>query len=116
DAGRFGRIRAMVVPRPHAVCTILRLMTRKTIGIAIWNGVEELDFAGPYEVLTAWGGADVFTASDSTGPVRCAHGLRVLPDRVWSDVDRLDVLLVPGGSSNVVADDPAFVARVKAFA
>ena len=106
----------MVVSRPHALCTILHPVTRKTIGIALWNGVEELDFAGPYEVLTAWGGADVFTAADTTDAVRCAHGLRVLPDRVWSDVDRLDVLLVPGGNSNVVADDPAFVERVKIFA
>jgi putative intracellular protease/amidase len=24
------------------------------IAIALWDGVEELDFAGPYEVLTAW--------------------------------------------------------------
>jgi transcriptional regulator GlxA family with amidase domain len=90
-------------------------MTR-TIGIAIWNGVEELDFAGPYEVLTAWGEAEVFTVADSTEPVRCAHGLRVLPDRTWNEVDALDVLLVPGGNAGVVASDDAFVARVKTFA
>src|SRR5215470_6391950 len=29
-------------------------MSDFTIGIGIWDGVEELDFAGPYEVLTAW--------------------------------------------------------------
>ena len=29
-------------------------MDEFTIAIALWDGVEELDFAGPYEVLTAW--------------------------------------------------------------
>ena len=29
-------------------------MEEFTIAIALWDGVEELDFAGPYEVLTAW--------------------------------------------------------------
>jgi transcriptional regulator GlxA family with amidase domain len=91
-------------------------MTTKTIGIAIWNGVEELDFAGPYEVLAAWGGAEVFTVADSTEPIRCAHGLRVLPDRAWNDVEALDVLLVPGGNAGVVADDVDFVERVRALA
>ena len=29
-------------------------MSETTIAIGIWDGVEELDFVGPYEVLTAW--------------------------------------------------------------
>ena len=30
-------------------------MDEFTIGIALWDGVEELDFAGPYEVLDRLG-------------------------------------------------------------
>jgi transcriptional regulator GlxA family with amidase domain len=89
------------------------------IGIAIWDGVEELDFAGPYEVLTAWADdrdAEVVTIADTTDAVRCAHGLRVLPDRAWSEVDRLDVLLVPGGNAVSQLENGAFVDRVRVLA
>jgi putative intracellular protease/amidase len=67
------------------------------IGIFIFEGAEELDFTGPYEVLTQWAqqAADereivVFTIARSTEPVRCAHGLRVLPDYTLHLVARLD--------------------------
>jgi transcriptional regulator GlxA family with amidase domain len=41
--------------------------------------------------------------------VTCAKGLRVLPDRTWSDVERLDVLVYPGGQGTrrqLAAGDP----------
>ena len=61
-------------------------MSEKIIGLAIWDGVEELDFAGPYEVLTAWAnqqdeGMHVLTVAAANDTVRCAHGLQVVPDR-----------------------------------
>lgn len=74
------------------------------IGIWIFDGAEELDWAGPWEVLAAWAqgwpddGVEVFTIGDSDGPVTCAKGLRVLTDRTWDDAGRLDVIVVPGGS------------------
>ena len=37
------------------------------------------------------------TIARSTEPVRCAHGLRVLPDYAWGDAPPLDLLLFPGG-------------------
>jgi transcriptional regulator GlxA family with amidase domain len=72
------------------------------IGILLFEGAEELDWAGPWEVLTAWGrrpedGVEVLTLARSTEPVVCAKGLRVLPDRTVEDAGELDVVLVPGG-------------------
>lgn len=73
------------------------------IAIALFEDAEELDWAGPWEVLASWArhwpddGVDVFTVAESAEPVRCAKGLRVLPDRSWDEVDRLDVLVYPGG-------------------
>jgi putative intracellular protease/amidase len=82
------------------------------IGIFIFEGTEELDFAGPYEVLTQWAqqAADkreifVFTIARSTDPVRCAHGLRVLPDYAWDDAPSLDLLLFPGGRVRQFLED-----------
>jgi transcriptional regulator GlxA family with amidase domain len=73
------------------------------IGIALFENAEELDFAGPWEVLAAWAtqwpedGVEVFTVSDTLEPVRCAKGLRVLPDHTWETAGQIDVLLYPGG-------------------
>jgi transcriptional regulator GlxA family with amidase domain len=82
------------------------------IGIFIFDGAEELDFAGPYEVLTQWAqqAAEereilVFTVARSTDPVRCAHGLRVLPDYAWGVAPALDLLLFPGGRVRQFLED-----------
>src|SRR5262245_9369998 len=94
-------------------------MTETTVAVAIWDGVEELDVVGPYEVLTAWGDqADghaihVHTVAEQAEEARCAHGLRVLPDRTWSDVGEIDVLVLPGGHSGSQVEDGRVLARVR---
>ncbi|MHB8680600.1 MAG: DJ-1/PfpI family protein [Acidimicrobiales bacterium] len=73
------------------------------IGIALFEGVEELDWVGPWEVLTSWArhfpedGVEVCTLSRHAGPVACAKGARVLADHTWDDHPPLDVLVYPGG-------------------
>jgi len=91
------------------------------IAVVLWDGVEELDLAGPYEVLTAWARESereitVSTVAESTEPVRCSHGLRVLPDLAWSDVGHIDVLVLPGGDSRPLVADNAFVQRMRDLA
>lgn len=77
-----------------------------TIGIVAFPGAEELDFVGPWEVFTAsagvleHGGGEpdrVVLVAQAPDPVRCAKGLRVLPDVTFDDCPPLDVVLVPGG-------------------
>jgi transcriptional regulator GlxA family with amidase domain len=73
------------------------------IGVAVFDGAEELDFAGPWEVLGAWAtqwpddDVEIFTVASSTEPVTCAKGLRVLPDHTWESAPPIDVLVYPGG-------------------
>lgn len=73
----------------------------RTIGILLFDGVEELDFAGPFEVFAAARAADpglrVVTIAEGAGPITGANGLRVLPDHAFADAPALDVVLVPGG-------------------
>jgi transcriptional regulator GlxA family with amidase domain len=72
-----------------------------TTGILLFDDVEELDFAGPWEVLAAAvalaGAGRVVSVAQEKQPVRCHKGLRVLPDHDFADAPELDVLLVPGG-------------------
>jgi transcriptional regulator GlxA family with amidase domain len=73
------------------------------IGVALFDGAEELDWAGPWEVLAAWAtqwpddGVRVFTLARENQQVTCAKGLRVLPDETWETAPPLDVLVYPGG-------------------
>jgi transcriptional regulator GlxA family with amidase domain len=72
------------------------------IVIAVFEGAEELDFVGPWEVLTGWRhlypeDVEVFLVGDDTEPVTCAKGMRVLPDKSWDDAGEVDVLVYPGG-------------------
>ena len=72
------------------------------IAIAVFEGAEELDFAGPWEVLTAWSflypdDVDVVMVGDSTEPLTCAKGMRVVPEVSWKDLGDVDVLVYPGG-------------------
>jgi transcriptional regulator GlxA family with amidase domain len=74
-----------------------------TYGLLIFDGAEELDFTGPWEVFTASSmlrdQADtVVLIAEQAGAVRCAKGMRVLPDFILNDHPPLDVLLVPGGN------------------
>ncbi|MEM7413015.1 MAG: DJ-1/PfpI family protein [Myxococcota bacterium] len=72
-----------------------------TLGMLLFDDVEELDFVGPWEVFASLAQArddlEVFTVAERGDTVRCAKGLRVLPDRTLDQVTQLDVVLVPGG-------------------
>jgi transcriptional regulator GlxA family with amidase domain len=76
-------------------------MTR--IAVALFEGAEELDWAGPWEVLAAWSlqwpddGVEVFTLAREADAVTCAKGLRVLPEHTWETTPPFDVLVYPGG-------------------
>ncbi|MGZ4411669.1 MAG: DJ-1/PfpI family protein [Gaiellaceae bacterium] len=73
------------------------------IGFFVFDGMEELDWAGPWEVLSAWAHQwpedGVTTTSIGRGleAVVCANGARVLPDESWQPLPELDVLVYPGG-------------------
>ena len=90
-----------------------------TIAIALFPGVEELDFAGPWEVLSYWArsvaqpGWSVVTVAASTEPVICAKGLRVVPDTTLHEAGPLAAFVMPGGRGTralLAADEPLHVA------
>ena len=73
------------------------------IGVYLFPDAEELDWAGPWEVLATWAklwpddGVEVFTLAREEGPVTCAKGLVVVPEHTWATAPPLDVLVYPGG-------------------
>ncbi len=85
-----------------------------TIGILLFDDVEELDFAGPWEVfgvmLQLGMAGRLVTIAEEVRPIRCAKALRVLPDHSFADAPALDVVLVPGGQgTRREVDNPVLV-------
>jgi transcriptional regulator GlxA family with amidase domain len=82
------------------------------IGVLAFDGAEELDVVGPWEVLTASSALlerdgvppdQVLLVAAGLEPVRCRKGMRLLPDVTFTDHPRLDVVVVPGGDGTVLA-------------
>ena len=78
------------------------------IGILLFPGVEELDFVGPFEVLSYVNkiipnSVQVSLIAETTGELRAFNGLRILPDISVNDCPDLDVLVVPGGKGRLTA-------------
>ncbi|MFI2751875.1 DJ-1/PfpI family protein [Cellulomonas sp. P22] len=72
------------------------------VGVFVFDDCEELDVVGPYEVLAWWARhsalrPEVVTFSADGAGVRCAKGLRLVPDHGAADVGPLHVLVYPGG-------------------
>uniref|UniRef100_B0SXI3 ThiJ/PfpI domain protein n=1 Tax=Caulobacter sp. (strain K31) TaxID=366602 RepID=B0SXI3_CAUSK len=73
------------------------------VAVLIFDGVEVLDFAGPFEVfgvardIQGAFGFEVFTVALEDKAVVARNGLRVLPHVRAADMGQVDVLVVPGG-------------------
>ena len=86
----------------------------KQLGILIFDEVEVLDFAGPFEVfsvanqLADYKILEVHTVALSKEVIRAKNGLQVLPDNSLDQLNRLDYLVLPGGdgSKNVIQNQP----------
>ncbi len=79
-------------------------MKVKKVGILIFNEVEVLDMAGPFEVfsLAEWGETrekifKVYTIAKSKELIVARNGLKVQPDYDFEDAPDVDILIVPGG-------------------
>lgn len=91
--------------------------------LLMFDEVELLDFAGPYEVFTTAnrmavrGGLaapfDLVTASPDGRPATARAGLVLQPDGALADAPPVDVLLVPGGVVDRLLDDAALLAELR---
>jgi transcriptional regulator GlxA family with amidase domain len=96
----------------------------RNVGIYVFDDVEVLDFAGPFEVFStasrvfrrAQPDAEppfhVFTVGASRGPVTAGGGLVVQPHFSFADHPKIDVLVVPGGVVTAELERPRVIAWV----
>lgn len=73
------------------------------VGILLFDDVEVLDFAGPFEVFSVTeieNGQQPFvikTVSEKGNIVIASNGLKVQPDYSFENIPRFDILIIPGG-------------------
>jgi transcriptional regulator GlxA family with amidase domain len=83
-------------------------MTEQTIGILLFDGAEELDFVGPFEVFTMLSEAakkggygarnNVVLISQTGEDIVGAKGMRIGVEFSIDTAPKLDVLCIPGGN------------------
>lgn len=79
-------------------------MKQKTVGILLFNEVEVLDFAGPFEVFSLAAVPEmtdkpfvVKTVSEDGKAITARNGLKVCPDYHFSNHLFFDIVIIPGG-------------------
>ena len=71
--------------------------THLHIGSLLFEGINQIDLTGPFEVLSRIPNATYRIYGKIAAPVRDLKGLRLTPDATLADAPPLDVLHVPGG-------------------
>jgi transcriptional regulator GlxA family with amidase domain len=90
---------SMVAPAPPPLSG-----RRRRVAILLFDDVEVLDFAGPFEVfgvsmaVEGMPAFEVVTIALNSGEVIARNGLRVVPTCTASALGDVDILVVPGGS------------------
>lgn len=84
------------------------------IAFILYPRLTQLDFTGPYEVLARMPNAEVIIASKAGGELKTEMGLTFANLRALADVERADMIMIPGGPGQTEAmQDQAFMAEVK---
>jgi transcriptional regulator GlxA family with amidase domain len=101
---------------------------KMTVGIFVFDDVEVLDFAGPFEVFSRTrtvAGSDsrrtddsapfeVFTVARTHDAITAIGGLVVTPRYSWADAPPIDLLVVPGGfGTRALLNDEAALAWIR---
>ncbi len=93
---------------------------RRNVAILVFDEVEVLDFAGPFEVfgvsdeLNGERVFNVFTVAETPGTVRTRHGLKLSPTHTLESCPTPHVLVIPGGfGTRALLRRPALLEWVK---
>jgi transcriptional regulator GlxA family with amidase domain len=88
---------------------------RKNVAILVFEGVQIIDYTGPYEVF-GQGGCNVFTVAEKADTITTAMGMMVLPRYTLSDCPAPDIVVLPGGDVDGHLDNPKIQEWIKSSA
>ncbi|MGD1893475.1 MAG: DJ-1/PfpI family protein [Cyclobacteriaceae bacterium] len=73
----------------------------QTIGVLVYDGVNDLDMIGPRYILGSMG-ANTQLISVEPGSIKTVKGIEIIPDNTIDSVHQLDILVIPGGAQGTV--------------
>jgi transcriptional regulator GlxA family with amidase domain len=74
----------------------------KSIGILVYDGVNDLDLMGPRYVLGQAMGAKTRLIAIKQGNIKTVMGVEIVPNTVIDSVSELDILIIPGGFKGTI--------------
>jgi cyclohexyl-isocyanide hydratase len=88
--------------------------THLEIGSLVFDGMDQIDLTGPFEVLSRIPNSTYRLYGVDARGVRDVKGLRLVPDAELGDAPALDVLHVPGGyGQEALMDDEAVLGWIR---
>jgi putative intracellular protease/amidase len=79
---------------------------KTVVAILMFDGVQIIDFAAPYEVFSQ-AGYTIYTVSKDGQAVKAAQGLRSQVDHSYASAPQADIVVVPGGDVHAIERDEA---------
>jgi Transcriptional regulator containing an amidase domain and an AraC-type DNA-binding HTH domain len=101
-----------LITEEEAKAAIAAAGSSKKVAILIFDGVQIIDFTGPYEVFGA-AGFDVYTVAKTKDPITTTMGMTVIPKYSFDDAPQPDVLVVPGGGVKATQEDATTLKWIK---
>jgi cyclohexyl-isocyanide hydratase len=93
---------------------MIRHDTHLHIGSLLFEGIDQIDLTGPFEVLSRIPNATYRIYSKATAPVRDMRGLWLMSDASIAEAPPLDVLHVPGGhGQEALMEDPEVLSWIR---
>lgn len=84
------------------------------IGALIFPRMDQIDFTGPFEVLSRVPDSTFHVMGKDREPIRDIKGLILTPEMTIAEAPRLDVLMVPGGyGQEDLMDDEAVLSFIR---
>ena len=89
-------------------------VTPRVLAVFLYPNMTTLDFVGPHEVLSRIPGMEVKKVAKQKGPVTADTGLQIVADYSIDEIDKADLLLIPGGTDTFTSmEDQAVVDWVR---
>jgi putative intracellular protease/amidase len=103
---------------PDASAQAQQKTVPRNLAIYIFDGVQIIDYTGPYEVLgQAWDGKqrlfNIYTVAEKADPITTNMGMTVVPKYTFDTAPKPDVILLPGGNVSEHMNNPRVIRWVQ---
>jgi putative intracellular protease/amidase len=112
----FGVLRVPVMAQADkaAAAAPQKQKPARNLAILIFDGVQIIDYTGPYETFGHAYSKDgevfnIYTVSEKTNPITTAMGMTVTPKYSFENAPPPNVMVVPGGGVNEHVANPNFI-------